>query len=459
MRWEILTRHQGGEQTPVASMSTASVKNDNHDIDTMASLQARIAQLERMLESRDSEIALAEYQIGRAYDYVSGLLDVVPSLLMTIDHQGLIRRANAEAQLLLGQELVGMPLRNLLPDYDDIIPPLLRDHDRGTIRRETVMKPANGDAMPILLSIGKQTIDVGDRATMVLSAVDLRERTRLEVELRHAQKLESIGQLSAGIAHEINTPMQFINDNLNFIAQSVNSLMTLISLAEDLLGKTLPSEQIRAELAREGAALDVAFIQQRLPRAISRALEGVGRVSHIVDGMRVFSHPSLDAEPVDLNALIANALTISRNEYKYVAELVFEPGNLPVVVAIRGDLGQVIINMITNAAHAITEQFKSSGERGLIRVSTTHIDESRHTQIIIEDNGTGIPDAIRHRIFDPFFTTKPVGQGTGQGLSICHSIVVDRHGGSMRVEQVSPHGTRFVITLPDHPPEKTDPRG
>jgi len=432
------------------------------DAATTLTLRARIAALEDALANQASEIALAEYQISRAYDYVAGLFDVVPSILMTIDHRGFIRRANAEATALIGcteAELLGQPLRQILPDHDRIIPGLLTDTQRGTTRVETLMQPARGDPVPVLLSVGRQIVDIGDRATVVLSAVDLRERTRLEMELRHAQKLESIGQLSAGIAHEINTPMQFINDNLGFIGSSVSSLMQLIDRAEGLSanGKTL--DDMRETLAREAERLDYAFIRQRLPRAINRALEGVGRVSHIVDGMRVFSHPSRNPEPLNLNELVSNALTIARNEYKYVADLVVEAGQLPAVQGIRSDLGQVVINLVTNAAHAIAAQFNGTGERGHILVSTMFDERTRQARLVIEDNGTGVPEHLRHRIFDPFFTTKPVGQGTGQGLSISHSIVVDRHGGSIHCEPVMPHGTRFVISLPEQAASQSMQRG
>lgn len=420
-----------------------------------ADLQQRIALLEDELAARLKEAEIADYQMMRAYDYIMGLYNVVPSLLITCDDSGCVRRANLEAAELLGRDevgLQGLALADILPEYATLIAPLLADPGRRRARHETEIISADGTRIPILLSVGKQQVDVGsEHTTLVLSGIDLRERRRLEVELRHAQKLESIGQLAAGIAHEINTPMQFINDNLNFIGDSITTLLRLVddielrcqrhagTAAEALLGSLRE--------AREDADCD--FLRQRLPRAVTRALEGVGRVSRIIDGMRLFSHPGLSIEPVDLNALIESALTIARNEYKYVADVSFDAGQLPALPCVRGDIGQVVINLLTNAAHAIAERAGDSQVQGRILISTRQDDD--HVELRVEDDGCGIPEAVRERIYDPFFTTKPVGKGTGQGLAISRSLIVDRHGGSIRCEPAQPQGTRFIIRLPLQP--------
>jgi len=264
---------------------------------------------------------------------------------------------------------------------------------------------------------------------LLVVAVDLRERKRLEMELRHAQKLESLGQLAAGIAHEINTPMQFISDNLHFVGQAVGDLVAL------------------SDGTADRSAVDIEFLRKRLPRALDRAQEGVARVSRIVGAMRLFAHPGVTPEPVDLNALVENAVTVASNSYKYVADLDLGLSEVPTVLAVRGDIAQVLLNLITNAAHAIEERVGSTGERGNLRVGTRCTTAGR-VEVLIEDDGSGIPDEIAHRVFDPFFTTKPVGKGTGQGLAIARTIVVDKHGGELVFERVQPHGTRFIVSLP-----------
>lgn len=418
-------------------------------------LQQRIALLEDELAARLKEAEIADYQMMRAYDYIMSLYNVVPSLLITSDDSGCIRRANLEAAELLGRSedsLRGTALQDILPEYETLVAPLLDDAGRRRGRHETEIISADGTRIPILLSLGKQQVDVGsDHTTLVLSGTDLRERRRLEVELRHAQKLEAIGQLAAGIAHEINTPMQFINDNLNFIGDGVNSLLRMVDAIERRCHRSDAGDALLAGIRDDQAEADCDFLRQRLPRAITRALEGVGRVSRIIDGMRLFSHPGLSSEPIDLDSLIESALTIARNEYKYVADVELHAGALPPVHCVRGDIGQVVINLLTNAAHAIAERLGDSQQRGLITITTRFDSEAGEAEISVEDNGSGIPDAVRARIYDPFFTTKAVGKGTGQGLAISRSIIVERHGGSIRCEPVSPHGTRFIIRLPLQP--------
>lgn len=435
---------------PPAILQDAARRQPSH-----ADLQQRIALLEDELAARLKEAEIADYQMMRAYDYIMGLYNVVPSLLITCDDSGCVRRANLEAAELLGRDeagLQGVALADILPEYATLIAPLLADPGQRRARRETEIISADGTRIPILLSVGKQQVDVGsDHTTLVLSGIDLRERRRLEVELRHAQKLEAIGQLAAGIAHEINTPMQFINDNLSFIGDSVT---TLLRLVEDIERRSLrhagtDSEALAGALREAREDADCDFLRQRLPRAVARALEGVGRVSRIIDGMRLFSHPGVNVEPLDLNALVESALTIARNEYKYVAQVDFDAGTLPPVPCVRGDIGQVVINLLTNAAHAIAERIGDSHVPGHIRIRTSR--DGDMVQLCVEDDGCGIPEAVRERIYDPFFTTKAVGKGTGQGLAISRSLVVERHGGSIHCEPVRPHGTRFIIRLPLQP--------
>ncbi|HVM60907.1 MAG TPA: PAS domain S-box protein [Verrucomicrobiae bacterium] len=278
------------------------------------------------------------------------------------------------------------------------------------------------------------------------------ERVALELQLRHGQKMEAIGQLSAGIAHEINTPTQYIGDNVRFVQEAVGTVNPLLAqyrrFVEAARAGAITEQMIReAELAMAGADLD--YMMAEVPKAIQESLEGIGRVSKIVHAMKEFSHPGTkDKTLTDLNAAIESTLTVCRNEWKYVAEVEtdYDP-NLPLVPCLVGEFNQVTLNLIVNAAHAIADVVgDGKNGKGRIRVSTRRVGD--WAEVRIGDTGTGIPQAIRSRVFDPFFTTKSVGKGSGQGLAIAHSVVVDKHGGNIHFETEVGKGTTFIIRLP-----------
>jgi len=277
-----------------------------------------------------------------------------------------------------------------------------------------------------------------------------RDRHQMEIQLRQAQKLESIGQLAAGIAHEINTPTQFIGDNLRFMQDAFYDLLRLLgqfnllleAVREQSFAKSLTQE---IEKTIEGICL--ADLVKEIPQAATHALSGVHRVAKIVQAMKDFSHPGTESKmPVDLNRAIESTLTVCRNEWKYVAELEtdFDP-SLPLVSCLPGEFNQVILNIVVNAAHAIAEKTKGK-TKGAIRISTRN--QGNKVEIRLSDTGTGIPEAARGRIFEPFFTTKEVGKGTGQGLAIARSVIVDKHHGEIAFETEVGQGTTFILRLP-----------
>lgn len=281
---------------------------------------------------------------------------------------------------------------------------------------------------------------------------EIADRNRMEIQLRHAQKMESIGQLAAGIAHEINTPTQFIGDNTRFVQDAFGDISRLIAAYERLFravaaGPVAP--ELIGEVRAAAGAADMAYLSREIPHAIRQSLEGIARVSNIVRAMKEFSHPgTTEKTALDLNHAIESTLTVCRNEWKYVAELTtdFDP-KLPPVPVLPGEFNQVILNIVINATHAIADVVGRSGERkGMITVSTRR--DSDWAEVRIGDTGTGIPESARQRIFDPFFTTKNVGQGTGQGLAIAHSVVVRKHGGTIGFETETGRGTTFVIRIP-----------
>ncbi len=299
------------------------------------------------------------------------------------------------------------------------------------------------------------TIGIGQdvtarKAAAVALKVEHHRRERMEAELRLAQKLESVGQLAAGIAHEINTPMQYIGDSVQFLRFAFDDLLNIFSKFQPCI-KALSAaggheDLVHAlEVAQEDA--DLPYLTKQAPRAFDRTVEGIERVSSIVRAMREFAHPDQkEKAPADINRALQNVLTVSLNEYKYVAEVVTAFDELPMVVCHLGEISQVFLNLVVNAAHAIEELVRGTDQKGLIGVRTYFNGESVH--VTIEDTGCGIPEDVQPRIFDPFFTTKPVGKGTGQGLAISRSIVVDKHGGRLTFDTVVGRGSAFHVDLP-----------
>ncbi|MHB0956293.1 MAG: sensor histidine kinase [Pirellulaceae bacterium] len=282
--------------------------------------------------------------------------------------------------------------------------------------------------------------------------MEVAHRERMQQELARAQKLESIGHLAAGIAHEINTPAQYVGDNIRFLQEAFTDIDNLLGKFQELLKAArqgvLSNELLEeAELAVREA--DIGYLIEEAPKAIGQSLEGIERVANIVRAMKDFSHPGNGhKQAIDLNRAIRSTLMVSRNEWKYVAELItdFAP-DLPLVPCLPGDFNQVILNLVINSAQAIaTVVGDGAAGKGTITVTTRR--DGDWAEIRIEDTGTGIPEDIRQHVFDPFFTTKDVGKGTGQGLTIVHSIVATKHGGRIWLETEVGRGTTFIVRLP-----------
>jgi len=377
-----------------------------------------------------------------------------------------IAYANRGALLQTGYsygELLTMSMPDLLPkgDQDRFVEAInsLRQHAGESLSLATthICKDGTFIAVEIFLQYVEQE---SGRAIFVAIAHDIgkrlaeqREKEQLQARLLHTQKLESVGQLAAGIAHEINTPVQYVGTNVEFLDDAFSDLADLISHFLDLLDH-LEANSLVLDRARQCRAaleeIDWPYLYKEIPTAIAQSKDGIARVTSIVRAMKEFSHPGTkEMAPVDLNRLLKTTITIARNEWKYAAKM--EPDldpSLPQVPCLSDEMGQVFLNLIINAAHAIAEKIgeRPEGEKGCIRI-TTRARENR-VEIRIADNGSGIPEEIQARIFDPFFTTKEVGRGTGQGLAIARDVIVNKHGGSIEVESVAGQGTTFIITLP-----------
>lgn len=292
--------------------------------------------------------------------------------------------------------------------------------------------------------------ELEDHRARLEKALDDLKRT--QARLLQAQKLEAIGQLAAGIAHEINTPTQYVTDNVEFLARAFDRMKELITTSRAVLAaaranEVTPELLTAAETAFANARVD--YVLQEAPKALTQSMEGLHRVAHIVSAMKDFSHPSGgEKTPCDLNESIATTITIATNEWKYVADVETSfDSDMPMVKCLRDEISQVILNLVVNAAHAIDAvTVGGSKGKGTIKVETRHADG--WAEIRVSDTGCGIPEAVRNRVFDPFFTTKPVGKGTGQGLAIAYSVVVDKHGGEIGFDTAVDHGTTFVVRLP-----------
>lgn len=288
------------------------------------------------------------------------------------------------------------------------------------------------------------TTGANNAVVNVLTIRDITQQRNMQAQLSHAQKLEGIGQLAAGIAHEINTPTQYIGDNIRFLN---DSLQPIAAALDELHKATKDATGNTASLARATElmrAVDWDFLRTEIPRAFTDSLDGIERVARIVTSMKEFSHPdSTEKQTVDVNRVVTSAVNVCRHEWREVAEVSLElDPALPGIPGFAGDLGQVVLNLVINAAHAIVER----GGLGHIEVKTSVSDGG--VVVAVADDGPGIPDQVKPRIFEQFFTTKAVGKGTGQGLSLVHRIVVNRHGGRVWFESFVGKGTTFFIQLP-----------
>jgi PAS domain S-box-containing protein len=287
----------------------------------------------------------------------------------------------------------------------------------------------------------------GQPQRVVGTLVDIHEPTLNLMHTANANKLESIGQLATGIAHEINTPTQYVGDNVRFLGDAFDSVQRCIDNLTCLIGArgdTIASEDVRGIFS----SADIPYLREEIPKAIAQSLDGIKRIAQIVGAMKEFSHPGQERTLTDINHAIANTIVVATNEWKYIAKIVTDfDSTLPQVPLIPGEFNQVILNIIVNAAHAIGETHAPGSElKGTIRVSTHHLAD--WAEIRIEDDGSGMPPHVQAKIFDPFFTTKPVGKGTGQGLSIAHNVIVTRHHGTIAVASEPGRGTTFTIRVP-----------
>jgi PAS domain S-box-containing protein len=342
----------------------------------------------------------------------------------------------------------------VVPGTRDLLRESLK-REGAVYKAEVKLRRKDDVQLDVLLSIRAVDLKPGETfyEGVCTDISDLRRAVvharKLEAQLHLSQKLEAVGQLASGIAHEINTPIQFIGDNIHFLRGTFAKLASAWQRSRAAVQARVDCREV-AEIARE---VDAIESQTKLPRllpdaelAFVESMEGLERVTETVRAMKEFAHPG-DGEmcAVDLNHSLETTLIVARNEYKQIADVVTNFGEIPMVHCRPGAINKVFLNMIVNAAHAIEHKAAQVGGRGTITVRTSH--DSTGVEVEIADTGCGIPKALISRIFDPFFTTKPVGKGTGQGLAIAHSVIKS-HGGQIHVESTPGAGTTFRIRLP-----------
>ncbi len=402
----------------------------------------------------------AEEEARKAHWELEQLISAISSILIGLDPQGRIVRWNAAAESVFGTaaaDVLGKKLEELPIEWEKNRVQSALDSCRRRKKAQRVddLRYTRPDGQPGFLGLNVNPVgeksDDQDVALLIMGA-EITQRKLLEAQLAQAQKLESIGQLAAGIAHEINTPVQFIGDNTRFLQDAFRDVGELLEKLWNLVERARAVDglgDVVREVEETAEAIDLEYLKTEIPKAIDQSLEGVQRVAKIVLAMKEFSHPGQEEKvPIDVNKALENTLTVARNEWKYVADAVTDlDPHLPLVPCIPGEINQVFLNIIVNAAHAIKDALNGRPDaRGTITVSTRTVDE--WCEVRIADTGPGIPEKIRHRIFDPFFTTKEVGKGTGQGLAIAHAVVVEKHQGHLTFETEEGRGTTFIVRLP-----------
>lgn len=425
-------------------------------------LEKIISEKTSQLTEMNKEIIAINAALDAEKEFLRTTLESIGDGVISTDLEGKIIFANKSAQSILEMneyELIGMKIKEIFQNiienanteilkYFDITP-----NENYNVLNDKQIIINTKDGKRKILKVKSSVIeDDSDRIQGIVFVLkDKTELINIETQLSLSQKMESMGQLAAGIAHEINTPLQYVGDNVRFLDNAFYSLTEYLNKIKTLILNTNMPE-LKEELSQKEKELDLEYLLDEIPSALEQTHIGIQRVSQIILAMRDFAHPGIKAKSYyNINHSIEVTANICRNKWKYIADLKMElDPNLPSAFCSLDEINQVILNMILNSVDAIEEKTdRNPDEKGLIKITTRQIDDE--IEITISDTGIGIPQENIKRIFDPFFTTKQVGKGTGQGLSICYNIIVKKHNGKIFVESNYGEGTTFIIRLPIHP--------
>ncbi len=413
----------------------------------LAQAEEKIQRLQREVEDKSHLLSAANQQVEKTRDDFENVINSMLSSLVVADAQGIIQSANETTLDMLGYdrtELLGQPLSSLGAPDSSIDLGAIANLTNAAPRNEAKYRTKAGDSIPVLFSSSGLYAE-GQLTGVVCVALDLSTYKLLESQLLQSEKMASIGQLAAGVAHEINNPMGFIYSNLGTLAEymeDITGLFTAYGALEEAVEKgdlTTANERLTA-VTGEKERIDLSYLLDDIGDLVQESREGADRVRKIVLNLKEFSHVGREEKmPADINAGIESTLNIVWNELKYKATIDKQYGQIVQVSCFMQELNQVFMNLLVNAGHAIEEG-------GLIRIRT--YEEESHVCVEIADNGHGMPPEVQKRIFEPFFTTKKVGEGTGLGLSMAYQIIVEKHGGQLLVNSEPDQGTTFTIKIP-----------
>ncbi|MBU1567426.1 MAG: PAS domain S-box protein [Proteobacteria bacterium] len=414
--------------------------------------------LESLVEQRTGELKGRNAELIASEERYRNLVETMQEGILVLDQDGRLTYVNQQMSNMLGMtagELIGRECTDFIETkHRKIFETHLKAADgQAALKFEMNFTRADGHSVATLATPTSLYDGTGQYLGSFAVVTDITHLKQLQTRLLHAQKLESIGQLAAGMAHEINTPNQYVVNNARFLDDAFKEFLEVLTAYQGLFtaiknGLSVSAALEEVEKSLEKHQLESLF--EEIPGAFRDTFEGLERIANIVSSVKRFAHPGQDATALaDLNDAIRNTISVSTNEWKYVAkvETDLDPALSPVVCDISA-INQVVLNLIVNAAHAIADnnESRNTADKGTITVQTRN--RGDQVEIRIADTGGGIPEDIRNRIFDPFFTTKVVGKGSGQGLAIARTIITESHHGSIDFETEIGRGTTFIIRLP-----------
>ncbi|MCA9135953.1 MAG: response regulator [Planctomycetales bacterium] len=411
----------------------------------------------RRMQDLKNVVKTCESELESAHQNAEVLIASISSILICLDGDGRVSRWNPSAEAsfeISADDAIGKPFKALPvawadPSCLDLL--LNEDAIRGNVHHEIHFFDQCRQKHTLDIRLCRLIDDVHSGAVLVVGT-DVTKQRFIQTQLDQAQRLESVGQLAAGVAHEINTPMQYIGDNVRYVAKTFDRISDLIDCLPALIDESVSDEQIiclRKSISADKDVRKIANALRQIPEALTDSIHGVEAVSKIVSAMKEFSHPgTVQKSRISINHVLESTIAVARNEWKYVADIDLDlDENLQPINALPSELNQAFLNIVINASHAIADRVERNEiKKGTIMIQTSEF--AGGVRVVIRDNGGGIPERIRQRVFEPFFTTKDVGKGTGQGLAIAHSVIVQKHQGRLWFDVEDGVGTSFTIELP-----------